>query len=57
MELFRVFVQLGARWLEPESDASTQPGESRGEDSRLQALVAGVMVAEYEMQTDPGSDA
>lgn len=57
VELFRVFVQLGARWLEPESDASTQPGDSRGEDSRLQALVAGVMVAEYEMQTDPGSDA
>jgi hypothetical protein len=50
VQLFRVFVELGTRWLGP---ADTHAGE----DERLLAQIDGVMVAEYRMQADPGKDA
>lgn len=48
VSLFRVFVDLGVRWLEP----STQ-GDG-GDDGRVKARIAAVMVAEYRMSEDPG---
>lgn len=49
--LFRVFVELGARWI--------IPGERKNgaEDLEVKAYIEGVMVAEYLMQTDPGPEA
>jgi len=50
VQLFRVFAELGARWLEPAEDGD-------GDDSRLRAKIEAVMVAEYQMKEDPGKDA
>lgn len=55
IQLFRVFVQLGARWLAPAPDGDTASDTDDG--NRLKALIAGVMVAEYDMRTDPGAEA
>ncbi len=50
VQLFRVFVKLGARWLDP-----TEPED--GDGSQLKAQIEAVMVAEYQMNEDPGKDA
>jgi hypothetical protein len=50
VSLFRVFVDLGVRWLEP--------GQEETEDEvEPKAYVRGVMVAEYRMTEDPGQGA
>jgi hypothetical protein len=50
VSLFRVFVELGVRWLEP--------GQEETEDEvEPKAYVRGVMVAEYRMTEDPGQGA
>jgi len=49
-QLFRVFVELGARWLDP---ANHEDGDS----NRLKAQIEAVMVAEYQMKEDPGKEA
>ncbi len=51
ISLFRVFIELGARWLVPDSASDGNEGE------RARATVTGTMVAEYEMTYDPGSEA
>ena len=50
VQLFRVFVELGTRWLGPVDNHSDG-------DERLLAQIDGLMVAEYRMQIDPGKDA
>jgi hypothetical protein len=50
VQLFRVFVELGVRWLEPADRGGV-------EDERVRAEIGGVLVAEYRMQEDPGKDA
>lgn len=49
IQLFRVFVELGTRWVFP-------AGEDDG-DEEVMAHIEGVMVAEYQMDRNPGSDA
>jgi len=50
VSLFRVFIELGVRWLEEsgENDIS--------EESRIKAEINGLMVAEYRMTDDPGKE-
>jgi hypothetical protein len=50
VSLFRVFVDLGVRWLEP----GTQGDD--GDDERVKARIAATMVAEYQMSDDPGKE-
>ncbi len=48
VRLFRVFVELGARWVLP-----AREGEDNNE---VKAHIEGEMVAEYQMDQDPGKD-
>ena len=49
--IFRVFIELGVRWVthSPEKDESEEP--------ETKAYIEGVMVAEYDMKSNPGSEA
>jgi len=49
VSLFRVFVELGVRWLEPGQDETDDAVEAK-------AYIGGVMVAEYRMTDDPGKE-
>ena len=51
VQLFRVFVTLGARWVTPTSK------EDATEDDGIRAEIEAVMMAEYLMQKNPGQDA
>ena len=52
-QLYRVHVDLGARWLElPASSSSDDTSELQP-----RALIEGTMVAEYLMQENPGEEA
>jgi hypothetical protein len=51
INLYRVFIELGARWVLPVMK------ESAVEVQDIKAQIEGIMVAEYLMQKDPGSDA
>ncbi len=51
INLFRVFVELGARWVLPIVKENTV------DTFEIKAHIDGIMVAEYFMQKDPGSDA
>ncbi len=53
-QLFRVYIELGARWVEPHPE-----GERDGEfyETDAQARIEGIMVAEYIMQENPGKEA
>jgi hypothetical protein len=51
IKLFRVFVDLGARWILPTTN------ENAVDTSEIKARIEGIMVAEYFMQEDPGSEA
>jgi len=51
VNLFRVFVGLGTRWVLPNSEQDSV------DDPEIKAHIEGVMVAEYLMQSDPGPDA
>jgi hypothetical protein len=50
ISLFRVFVDLGVRWLEPGAD------DEDDEEGRVKARIEAVMVAEYQMAEDPGKE-
>jgi hypothetical protein len=49
ISLYRVFVELGVRWLEQEQDETD-------DDIEPKAFISGVMVAEYRMTEDPGQE-
>lgn len=49
VSLFRVFVELGVRWLESGQDETD-------DDIEPKAYIGGVMVAEYRMTEDPGKE-
>jgi hypothetical protein len=49
LTLFRVFVDLGIRWILPSAEGD--------EDSEVKAHIEGTMVAEYQMDPNPGPDA
>jgi preprotein translocase subunit SecB len=49
-KLFRVYIELGARWTAPASE-----DEKQGLDEK--ARVEGIMVAEYRILQDPGQEA
>jgi len=51
IKLFRVFIELGARWI----SSSTQKDVVEAQD--IKAQIEGTMVAEYLMKTDPGEEA
>lgn len=51
-QLFRVYIELGARWLE-----SLPTGEGDSAEPAVRARVEGLMVAEYLMREHPGDDA
>lgn len=51
MHLFRVFVELGARWVLPIEN------EDGADDPKVMAHIEGIMVAEYHMQPNPGTEA
>jgi hypothetical protein len=51
INLFRVYVELGTRWVLPNL---VQDSDS---DPEIKAHIEGVMVAEYLMRSDPGPDA
>jgi hypothetical protein len=50
VSLFRVFVDLGVRWLEPGTDGGD------ADDGRVKARIEAMMVAEYRMSEDPGKE-
>ena len=50
VSLFRVFVELGVRWLEESG------GENVSEESRIKAEINCLMIAEYRMANDPGKE-
>lgn len=50
IHLFRVFVELGARWVLPVGK------DDRSDDPKVMAYIEGVMVAEYQMHTNPGEE-
>jgi len=47
--LYRVFVDLGARWISPETEDDKNP--------KVKAFIEGTMVAEYQLDGDPGANA
>lgn len=47
--LFRIFVDLGTRWVLPNVESDENPA--------VKAHIEGTMVAEYQMDNDPGPDA
>lgn len=49
-ELFRVYIELGARWIAPASEDEKQVLDEK-------ARVEGIMVAEYLILQDPGQEA
>ena len=51
-QIFRVFIELGARWVLPPKNV-----EENSDESGYKAMVEGRMVAEYKMQEDPGPEA
>lgn len=54
--LFQVFIDLGARWVEP----STVGGEGEKQveaEPIVRAQIEATLVAEYEMKDDPGQEA
>ncbi len=51
INLYRVFVELGTRWVLPVGK------DDRSDDTKVMAYIEGVMVAEYQMQTNPGEEA
>ncbi len=50
LRLFRVFVELGARWIEAPSAGTKTPDQ--GLEPPVKALVEAMMVAEYELTND-----
>lgn len=50
IDLFRVYVELGARWV-----SSSKSDTVEAQD--VKAKIEGTMVAEYLMETDPGKEA
>jgi hypothetical protein len=50
VSLFRVFVDLGVRWLEPATDGGD------ADEGRVKARIEAMMVAEYRMSEDPGKE-
>lgn len=50
ISLFRVFVDLGVRWLEPGTGAGNE------DEGRIKARIECMMVAEYRMTQDPGKE-
>jgi len=51
-KIFRVYVELGARWvIEQDGTTESEP------ESNVCAIVEGSVVAEYQMLDDPGDDA
>jgi len=50
VSLFRVFVELGVRWLEPGAGGDVE------EERRIKARIDALMVAEYRMMEDPGKE-
>lgn len=51
LSLFRVVVELGARWTRPDTDAEDLDAEA------VVAQVEATMVADYRMSDDPGEEA
>jgi hypothetical protein len=51
INLFRVFIELGARWISPSLESE------KPDDSQVKAYIEGVMVAEYLIESDPGPEA
>ncbi|MEA3278871.1 MAG: preprotein translocase subunit SecB [Pseudomonadota bacterium] len=51
-KLFRVFIELGTRWVDARGDES-----SDDDDARVKAKIEGIMVAEYRVEGDPGKEA
>lgn len=49
IHLFRVFVELGTRWVFPAKEGGDEP--------EVMAHIEGVMVAEYQMDKNPGPEA
>lgn len=49
--IFRVFIELGVRWVIP------APEKNENEEPEIKAFIEGVMVAEYYMKSDPGPEA
>ncbi len=47
--LFRVFVDLGTRWVMPETEDAESPD--------VKAFIEGTMVAEYQLDGEPGPEA
>jgi len=52
--LFRVFIDFGARWVESAGLGKVAPEK---EEPAVKAVIEGVMVAEYMMIDDPGTEA
>lgn len=50
ISIFRVFIELGARWIQESGDGGDSPGDVP------KAQIEGVMVAEYRMSSDPGQE-
>ena len=50
LQLFRVHVELGSRWVDTETSAE-------GEEQSVKAEINATMIAEYVMSEDPGPDA
>ena len=54
--LFRVYIELGARWVIDVSDGEETPSEE-DDGAEVMALIDATFVAEYQIEGKPGKDA
>ncbi len=57
IRIFRVYIDLGARWaVLSESESEDEP-EDRDDDADVKAVIEATFLAEYLMEDEPGQDA
>lgn len=55
-QLFRVYVELGTRWLSAEANEGSGRDPNRDSDDQVKATIEAVMMAEYLMKTNLDPD-
>lgn len=57
VELLRVFIDLGVRWVRPTVAAAGEDPDDLSESSNKVAAIEAVLIADYSMEHNPGEDA
>ena len=57
VELLRVFIDLGVRWVRPTASDTEEDPDDLSESANRVATIEAVMIADYSMEHNPGEEA